>query len=152
MSNHCPEDTKERSFMDRQNNRQKNRIATRQPSSLMQVARRRRQLHSFFFRMGPVTLSICSVLLISLMAILYLSQLGQAVTTNQQIQDLRAQQAVLQRQNHDLVNTVAQERSPAYIAERARAMGLAPANQQNAHVVVIPRIKAQPNGDQPNEP
>lgn len=138
--------------MDRQNNRQKNRIATRQPASLMQVVRRRRQLNSFFFRMGPVTLSICSVLLISLMAILYLSQLGQAVTTNQQIQDLRAQQAVLQRQNHDLVNTVAQERSPAYIAERARAMGLAPANQQNAHVVVIPHIKAQPNGEQPDQP
>lgn len=138
--------------MDRQKNRQQRKVAARQPASLMQVVRHRRQLHPLFFRMGPVALSICSVLLISLMAILYLSQLGQAVTTNQRIQDLRTQQAALQRQNHDLVNTVAQEQSPAYIAARARAMGLAPTNQQNVRVVVIPRIKAQPNGDQFNQP
>ena len=43
------------------------------------AAKRRRQLHPFFFRIGPVALSISSVLLIGLMAVLYLSQLGQAV-------------------------------------------------------------------------
>jgi cell division protein FtsL len=98
------------------------------------TARGRRQLS----RIGPVALCLCSVLLISLMAILYLSQLGQAVTTNQQIQDLRNQQTALQRQNNDLVNTIAQEQSPAYIAAQARKMGLTPANPQNVRVIVVP--------------
>lgn len=98
------------------------------------TARGRRQLS----RIGPVALCLCSVLLISLMAILYLSQLGQAVTTNQQIQDLRAQQAELQRQNNDLVNAIAQEQSPAYIAAQARKMGLAPADPQHVRVIVVP--------------
>ncbi len=37
------------------------------------AARRRRQLYPFLFSMGPVALSICSVLLIGLMAVLYLT-------------------------------------------------------------------------------
>ncbi len=89
------------------------------------------RLPLFFSRMGTITLCICSVLLISLMAILYLYQQGQAVTTNQQIQALRNQQATLQRQNADLVNTIATEQSPEYIASFATKMGLAPANPQN---------------------
>lgn len=101
----------------------------------------------FFFRIGPVTLSICSVLLIGLMAILYLSQQGQAVTTNQQIQALRSQQVALQRQNDDLVNTIATEQSPEYIAARARKMGLMPASPQDVQVVVIPHM--QGSGNQP---
>ena len=120
----------------------------RQPVRLLQAIRRR-QLPPFLFRMGPIALSMCSVLLISLMAILYLSQLGQAVTTNQQLQDLRTRQATLERQNNDLLNTVAQEQSPAYIAARAVAMGLAPANTQNAHVVTIPHLR---NVTQDNQP
>lgn len=120
----------------------------RQPARLIQAVRRR-QLPPFLFRMGPVTLSMCSVLLISLMAVLYLSQLGQAVTTNQQLQDLRAQQALLERQNNDLLNTVAQEQSPTYIAAHAVAMGLAPANTQNEHVVIIPHLRDVVQDNQP---
>jgi cell division protein FtsL len=97
-----------------------------------------RRFPLLFSRIGPVTLSICSVLLISLMAVLYLYQQGLAVTTNQQIQDLRNQQAVLQRQNADLVNQIATEQSPAYIAAYAARMGLAPANAQNVHVANNP--------------
>ena len=81
--------------MDRQrtyrNGSRQRRGARRQPGR-MWFLQDRRQLPAFFFRIGPITLSICSVLLISLMAILYLSQQGQAVTTNQQIQELRNQQ------------------------------------------------------------
>ena len=136
--------------MDRQNNvRQSGRM--RQPARLIQAVRRR-QLPPFLFRMGPVTLSMCSVLLISFMAILYLSQLGQAVTTNQQIQDLRTQQAALQRQNNDLANTLAQEQSPVYIAARAAAMGLVLAKAQNSRVVVIPHLKMPANEEQDNQP
>src|SRR5436309_8163359 len=88
------------------------------------AAKRRRQLHPFLFSMGPVALSISSVLLIGLMAILYLTQLGQAVDANQKLQDMHTQEATLQRQNQDLVNVVAQEQSPEYIASQAKNMGL----------------------------
>lgn len=129
-----------------QNASQQGRTALR-PPGLARVAGGRRRLSPFFFRIGPVALSICSVLLISLMAILYLSQLGQAVTTNQQIQDLRSQQAELQRQNNDLVNTIGQEQSPAYIAAQARKMGLVPADPQQVQVIVIAHM--QGSGNQP---
>ncbi len=109
------------------------------------AARRRRQLHPFFFRMGPVGLSICSVLLISLMAVLYLSQLGQAVTANQQIQSLHQQQATLARQDQDLSQQIAQEQSPVYIAARASAMGLVAADPKKIIVVVIPHLKPIPS-------
>lgn len=123
----------------------------RQPARLIQAVRRR-QLPPFLFRMGPVTLSMCSVLLISFMAILYLSQLGQAVTTNQQIQDLHTQQTTLQRQNNDLANTVAQEQSPAYIAARAAAMGLIQATAKDSSVIVLPRPTIPHNGAQGHQP
>lgn len=110
----------------------------------------RRRFPRFFSRVGPVTLSICSVLLISLMAILYLYQQGQAVTTNQQIQALRNQQVALQRQNDDLVNTIATEQSPEYVSSFASKMGMAPASPQNVQVVTNPY--AQNNGDQSNQP
>lgn len=123
----------------------------RTPLQPILAAKRRRQLYPFFFRMGPVALSMCSVLLISLAAILYLSQLGQAVTANSQIQSFRQQQAVLQRQDKDLVNTIAQEQAPAYIASRAVVLGLAPADPKNVHIVVVPHVKALP-GNQNNQP
>lgn len=116
------------------------------------AARRRRQLHPFFFRMGPVGLSMCSVLLISLMAVLYLSQLGQAVTANQEIQSMNRQQATLTRQDQDLAQQIAQEQSPAYIAARARTMGLIPADPKTVIVIVIPHLKPIPSYTQHLQP
>ncbi|SRR6266487_1255798 len=110
------------------------------PKQPILAAKRRRQLHPFFFRMGPVTLSICSVLLIGLMAVLYLSQLSQAVTANQEIQQLHKQQAILQRENQELLYTIAQEESPTYIAEHATSLGLVPADPKTVTVLVVPRL------------
>ena len=110
------------------------------PEQPIQAAKRRRQLHPFLFRIGPVALSICSVLLIGLMAVLYLSQLGQAVTANQQIQQLQNQQAVLQRENQDLLYTIAQEETPGYIAEHAKSLGLVPADSKSVTIVVVPHL------------
>jgi len=107
----------------------------------MVVARRRRQLYPFFFHMGPVALCITSVLLIALMAVLYLSQLGQAVSANQQLQDIHTQQATLQRQNQDLMDTIAQEQSPAYIADNAKKLGLVPAEPKLVQVVTVPNLR-----------
>lgn len=111
-----------------------------QPKPIV-AAKRRRQLYPFFFSMGPVALSICSVLLVALMAVLYLTQLGQAVSANQQIQNYHDQQAVLQRQNQDLVAAIAQEQSPAYIATQAKAMGLVPENPANVQVIIVKHLE-----------
>jgi hypothetical protein len=104
------------------------------------AAKRRRQLHPFFFRIGPVALSICSLILIGLMAVLYLSQLGQAVTANQRIQEFHKQQAILQRENQDLLYTIAQEGSPGYIADHAKSIGLVPADPKAVIIVVVPHL------------
>ena len=122
------------------------------PARPIQAARRQRQLHPFLFRMGPLPLTISSVLLIGLMATLYLSQLGQAVSANQQIQDYRAAQVALQRQNQDLVNTLAQEQSPAYIAARARALGLVPEDTKEVTVVVVRHLRPVPGRNVNIEP
>ena len=105
------------------------------------AAKRRRQLHPFFFSMGPVALSISSVLLVGLMAVLYLTQLGQAVSANQKLQDVRTQQAALQRQNQDLVNVIAQEQSPGYIARQAKTQGLIPADPKIIQILVVKHLE-----------
>ena len=106
----------------------------------IQAAKRRRQLHPFFFHIGPVALSICSVLLIGLMAVLYLSQLGQAVNANQQIQEYQRQQATLQREDQDLLYSIAHEESPGYIADHAKSLGLVPADSNAVIIVVVPHL------------
>lgn len=115
------------------------------------AAKRRRQLYPFFFSMGPVALSICSVLLIGLMAVLYLTQVGQAETANQRIQSYHDQQAVLQRQNQDLAATIAQEQSPGYIAAKAQAMGLVPEDPNAVKVIVVKHLEQMLNGSQNNQ-
>jgi cell division protein FtsL len=110
------------------------------PNQPILAAKRRLQLHPFFFRMGPLTLCICSVLLIGLMAILYLSQLSQAVTANQEIQQLHRQQEILQRENQELLYTIAQEKSPTYIAEQATSLGLKPADPKTVTILVVPHL------------
>jgi cell division protein FtsL len=112
------------------------------------AAKRRRQLHPFFFSMGPVALSVCSVLLVGLMAVLYLTLQGQAVAANQQMQDMRTQQAALQRQNQDLVNIIAQEQAPGYIAAHAQEQGLVAADPQNVQILVVRHLEQLRNTDQ----
>ena len=110
------------------------------PQRTKLAARRRRQLYPFFFHMGPVALCITSVLLIGLMAVLYLSQVSQAVSDNQQLQDINAQQSVLKRENQDLVNTIAQEQLPAYVADHASKLGLVLADPDVIQVLIIKHL------------
>lgn len=116
------------------------------------AAKRRRHLHPFFFHMGPVALSVTSVLLIGLMAVLYLSQVGQAVADNQKIQSIHVQQSDLQRQNQDLINTISTEQSPAYIASMARKMGLVPGDPNSVQVIKAKNLKPVPNDTQTIQP
>jgi|SRR5436309_1431590 len=123
------------------------------PEGPVLAVKRRRQLHPSFFHMGPVALSITSVLLIGLMAVLYLSQLGQAVSANQQLQDIHAQTTELNRNNQDLVNAITHERSPANLAAQAQKMGLVPADAKSVQILVVPHLQMMPNqDDQPIKP
>jgi hypothetical protein len=116
------------------------------------AAKRRRQLYPFFFAMGPVALSITGVLLIGLMAVLYLSQVGQAVVENKTLQDVHTQQTLVERQNQDLAYILAQEQSPAYIAEYAKALGLVPADPQAVQVIIVKNLKPIPIHKEDIEP
>ncbi|MBA2679068.1 MAG: septum formation initiator family protein [Ktedonobacteraceae bacterium] len=116
------------------------------------VARRQRQLRPFLFHMGPVALSITSVLLIALMAVLYLSQQGQAVAANQKLQNMRNQEAQLQRQKQDLLDSIAQERSPAYITEHAKELGLVPADPKHIRVIKVQNLQPIVTSDEDNQP
>lgn len=122
------------------------------PLQPIQAAKRRRQLHPFFIHMGPVALCITSVLLLGLMAVLYLSQVGQAVAANQQLQDIHVQQVKLQRQNQDLVLTISTEQSPAYIADHAHKLGLVPADPTTVQVLIAHKLKQIPNDAQRIQP
>jgi hypothetical protein len=116
------------------------------------AAKRRRQLHPFFIHMGPVTLSITSVLLIGLMAVLYLSQVGQAVAANQKLQDIHTQQAKLQRQDQDLASLISTAQSPAYIATAAKQMGLVPADLKSVQVLTAQQLQPILERNEPIQP
>src|SRR5260370_35701002 len=124
-----------------QNSLKKQSGGQEMPKQPILADKRRRQLHPFFFRVGPIALSICSVLLIGLMAVLYLSQLNQAVTPNQQIQQFQQQQAILQHENQELLYTVAQEESLAYIADHAKSLGLVPSDPNTVKILVFPHLQ-----------
>jgi cell division protein FtsL len=102
--------------------------------------RRRRQLYPFFFSMGPVALCITSVLLIALMAVFYLNQVSQAVVANQQLQVITTQQADLNRQNQDLVEIIATEQSPAFIASHASKLGLVLADTKTVQIIIVKHL------------
>jgi cell division protein FtsL len=124
--------------------KRRNGVPAATPPQSILAAKRRRQLYPFFFAMGPIALSITSVLLIGLMAVLYLSQVGQAVAENQKLQDTRTQQTLVERQNQDLAYALSQEQSPTYIAEHAKELGLVPADPKTVQVFVVKNLKPLP--------
>jgi len=68
------------------------------------------------------------------------------------LQAINAQQAAQKRQNQDLVNTIAQEQSPAYIADSARRLGLVPATPGAVQVLVVQHLLPVKNNTQSFQP
>ena len=101
------------------------------------------------FLMGPVALCVTSVLLICLMAVLYLSQVGQAVDTNRQLEQIRQEQSSLTRENQDLIEQLAKEQSPEYIVKHAQQQGLQPVDPKNVHPIFIPNLQPIPSQSRP---
>ncbi len=110
------------------------------PQKPLSPIRRRRQLYPFSFSMGPVALCITSVLLIALMAVFYLNQVSQAVAANQQLQNITAQQDDLKRQDQDLVEVIATEQSPGYIADNAHKLGLILTDPKSVQTVIVKHL------------
>lgn len=107
----------------------------------------RRQVRPFALPMGPVTLTICSVLLIGLMAVLYLSQQAQAVSANQQLQSMRDEQSQLTRQNQDFTDQIATAQSPAHIAAQATRMGMIQADPAKVQIIKIHNLQPIPDDE-----
>ena len=122
------------------------RLVTQRFSAAIKTPPRPRSL---FLNMGPVALCVISVLLIGLMAVLYLSQVGQGVDTNRQLQQIRQEQSSLTRQNQDLMEQLAEEQSPAYIVKHAQQQGLQPADPKNVHTIIVPNLQPNPDQNQP---
>jgi cell division protein FtsL len=111
--------------------------------------RKRYLQYPLFLNMGPVALCVTSVALVGLMAILYLSQVGQAVDTNRHLQQIRLEQSSLTRQNQDLIEQLAEEQSPDYIGKHAQQQGLQPADPKNVHTVVVQDLQPIPDQYRP---
>jgi hypothetical protein len=92
------------------------------------------------------------MLLVGFTAVLYLSQVGQGVAANHQLQDLRNEQAALERQNQDLVVTITREQSPAYIIGQAQKMGLSPVDPQKVWIISVAHLQEIGRGDGPIQP
>lgn len=108
-----------------------------QPKPL-QAARTRRRLAESLYRLGPLPLGFIGALLISLLALLYLNELGMATAANQRLQQLAANQAQLQQENQYLREQQGSLQSPGYIEQRASQMGMVPEDPTTVHTIVVP--------------
>ncbi len=104
----------------------------------LQMARLRRQLAASFFHPGPLPLGIIAVVLISVLALLYLNEVGMASQARLRLQQLAAQQTSLQQQNQLLLEQQGVLQSPGYIETQARHMGMVPEDPNKVKIIIIP--------------
>jgi hypothetical protein len=76
----------------------------------------------------PLVFALVGVMLIGLLALMYLNEVAGVALANDRLSALRTEQARLRRQDALLHAQLGQVTSPAYIDQRARALGLAPAS------------------------
>lgn len=91
----------------------------------------------------PLVFALSSVALIGLLAVLYLNQVAGAAVANARLRSLNARQTSLQRQDAALHQQLGALTSPAYIDQRARAMGLAPGDPGVVLVVTVEGVVGQ---------
>ena len=84
---------------------------------------RQRVIHALRSRLA---LALFGVAMIGLLAVLYLNEVAAVGSANARLQTLNAEQTRLERQEAQLHQQLGTVTSPAYIDQRARAMGLEP--------------------------
>jgi cell division protein FtsB len=87
----------------------------------------------------PITLALFGIVVIGLLALVHLNQVAAIESANAQLSALRDQQARLERQESLLREELGQATSPAYIDQRARALGLAPGSDAPTFVICEPQ-------------
>ena len=115
----------------------KDQQAELEPAKPLQAARERRRLTATIYQLKPLQLGIIGVALISLLAVLYLNEVGLATQANQRLQQLAADQAQLQRNNQQLRQQQGTLQSPDYIVNRAKQMGMVPEDPTRVHTITI---------------
>src|SRR5258708_5689414 len=86
----------------------------------------------------PLAPALFGIVLVGLLALLYLSEVAGVEAANTQLRTLRDQQARLERQEAQLRAQLGVVTSPAYIEQRARALGLVPASGAPIFIVRVP--------------
>ena len=89
-------------------------------------------------RTRPVRQTLCCLALVGLLALADLSQTGATAAADNQLEGLRTEQEQLLRQDQRAHERLGAAQSPAYVAQRARALGLMPAPLGSALVIVVP--------------
>ena len=99
----------------------------------------------------PLALAIFGVVMIGLIALLYLHQVAALAAANDRLAALRAERTRLERQDADQRARLGVVTSPAYVDERARALGLVPAPLGSALIISINQatLSALRDGGQP---
>ncbi len=117
-----------------------------EPIKPLQAARARRRFAASLYHLGPLPLGIIGAILISLLALVYLNELALATQANQQLQQLAADQAQLQRDNQNLREQQGVLQSPAYIENQATHMGMVPEDPTQVQTIVIPGLAPEDGG------
>jgi len=117
-----------------------------EPVKPLQAARARRRFAASLYHLGPLPLGIIGAILISLLALLYLNELALATQANQQLQQLAAAQAQLQRDNQNLREQQGILQSPAYIENQATHMGMVPEDPTQVQTIIIPGLTPEDGG------
>lgn len=112
----------------------------REPIKPLQAARARRQLSLSLSRLGPIPLGLAGVILISLLAVLYLNEIGLAAQARLRLQQLATQQLQLQQQNQQLRAQQGMLQSPGYIESQAKHLGMVLGDPARVHIIVIPGL------------
>jgi hypothetical protein len=90
----------------------------------------------------PLVLALTSVALIGLLAVLYLNQVAGVAVANTRLRALNSEQTRLSRQDAAQRQQLGAFTSPAYIDQRARAMGLTPGDPGVALVIAVEGVVA----------
>ena len=104
----------------------------------LRAARARRTFATSLYRLGPLSLGMIGVALISLLALLYLNLLASATKANHDLQSISTQQAQLQQQNQALQQQQGELQSPGSIAQLASQMGMVLADPSTVQTIVLP--------------
>ncbi len=101
------------------------------------LRRSARAAQARFARQRQQVIALEFAVVVGLMALLYLGQVAAVTATHQTLLQQQAIQSDLRRQDADLHAQLGHLKSPAYVEQRARALGMVPANPASVVWITI---------------